>query len=256
VTDLSGWLTELQTRHRQGLTNPEFLKALRALSIRYVERRAELGHRSPLDTAGKRAAFAAFYAPQHLLTTMEVVRAVGADQRKIDLVVDLGCGTGVGAAAWALALGRRPRVFGVDGSAWALTEAAWNWRQLGVDGRTARGDVLAHAEQLLTRPRVPLARTGVVMAWAVNELDRQTRDSLATSLAELARRGAHVLVIEPLARSAAPWWSRWTSALGGEVGEWKFDVRLPEPLRQVDEAAGFRREGLGARSLWIAPAAG
>ena len=76
--DLEVWLAALQHRHRAALTSAEFLKALRALSVRYVERRSELRSRSPLDSAGKRAAFAAFYAPLHFVTTQEVVRALSA----------------------------------------------------------------------------------------------------------------------------------------------------------------------------------
>src|SRR5207247_822586 len=60
---LDQWLEALGARHRSSFTSSEFLKALRALSARYVERRGALPARSPLDTAGKRAAFAAFYAP-------------------------------------------------------------------------------------------------------------------------------------------------------------------------------------------------
>jgi len=74
--DLGAWLTALQDRHRSSLTSAEFLKALRALSARYVERRSQLRDRSPLDSAGKRAAFAAFYAPLHFVTTQAVLRAL------------------------------------------------------------------------------------------------------------------------------------------------------------------------------------
>jgi hypothetical protein len=70
------WIDTLQTRHRAALTSSEFLKAVRALSARYVERRSTLRDRSPLDSAGKRAAFAAFYAPLHFLTAREIVRAI------------------------------------------------------------------------------------------------------------------------------------------------------------------------------------
>ena len=57
---VDAWVEALQVRHRANLTTPEFLKAVRALSARYVERRAELPDRSPIDSAGKRSAFAAF----------------------------------------------------------------------------------------------------------------------------------------------------------------------------------------------------
>jgi hypothetical protein len=54
-----GWIDRVIERHTQSMTRPEFLKAVRALSARYVEQRAALRDRSPLDSAGKRAAFAA-----------------------------------------------------------------------------------------------------------------------------------------------------------------------------------------------------
>ncbi len=59
------------------MTRSEFLKAIRALSARYVERRGVLADRSPIDSAGKRAAFAGFYAPLHFLTVRAVVASPG-----------------------------------------------------------------------------------------------------------------------------------------------------------------------------------
>ena len=49
------WLGALVARHTSTLSRAEFLKAVRALSARYVERRQELPRRSPVDSAGKRA---------------------------------------------------------------------------------------------------------------------------------------------------------------------------------------------------------
>jgi len=70
---LTTWLVALESRHMANLTRQEFTRAVRALSARYVERRNQLPDRSPLDSAGKRAAFALFYAPVHLLTTREAI---------------------------------------------------------------------------------------------------------------------------------------------------------------------------------------
>src|SRR4051794_23726869 len=61
------WLAELEARHFADLTFPEVSRALRALSSAYVERRATLGSGAALSGAGKRAAFALFYAPLHFL---------------------------------------------------------------------------------------------------------------------------------------------------------------------------------------------
>jgi methylase of polypeptide subunit release factors len=166
------WVAALQTRHRASLTTPEFLKAVRALSARYVERRSELASRSPLDSAGKRAAFAAFYAPLHFLTVREIVRALAATQ--VARIVDLGCGTGAASAAWArddeakppddavLGAGRRVLLSGIDSNAWAVDECRWNWRQLGARGDVRRGDLVRAAESLhSTSGRLKPAPTSV-----------------------------------------------------------------------------------------------
>ena len=68
------WLTALEARHLASLTRSELTRALRALSSCYVERRNRLTSGSALDGAGKRAAFALFYAPLHFLTLSRIVR--------------------------------------------------------------------------------------------------------------------------------------------------------------------------------------
>src|SRR5512140_214757 len=105
------------------MTRPEFLKAIRALSARYVERRGALPDRSAIDSAGKRAAFAGFYAPLHFLTTRHVIAALGGPPAGVASIVDAGCGTGVAGAAWALACTEPPALTGIDLSGWALDEA-------------------------------------------------------------------------------------------------------------------------------------
>jgi hypothetical protein len=75
-----------------------------------------------LDSAGKRAAFAAFYAPLHFLTmraiVQELVVADSTPVTHIDTIVDLGCGTGVAGGRWrsrtagAEARGCRPASLG------------------------------------------------------------------------------------------------------------------------------------------------
>ncbi len=165
--DVDRFIAALQERHAAPLRRPEFLKAIRALSARYVERRAELSDRSPLDSAGKRAAFAAYYAPLHFVITTEVLRAIGADRHPLDRIVDLGCGTGVAGAAWARALGKRPKIQGVDKSGWAVDEANWTYRTLGLSGRATRGDLVrAAADLAASAKREPLDRTGVILGWA------------------------------------------------------------------------------------------
>jgi hypothetical protein len=224
---------------------------VRALSARYVERRADLGDRSPLDSPGKRAAFAAFYAPLHFITTREVVRALGAAAIPVDRLFDLGCGTGAASAAWALDLPRAPKLVGVDASGWAVGEARWTWRALRLDGRPHRGDLVLAAERALRTS--PAGRAALLFAWSVNELDREARRRLLEALKRDAVQTVTVLIIEPLAHRATPWWDEWREALQSPLlraDEWKFDVELPPALARIDRAAGFRRAGLSARTLW------
>jgi SAM-dependent methyltransferase len=249
--NVESWLAALQDRHRARLTSAEFLKAVRALSARYVERRSSLRERSPLDSAGKRAAFAAFYAPLHFLTTDAVVRALGAAAPS--RLVDLGCGTGVASAAWALTRPETPALVGVDTHPWALAETGWNWRQLGLRGRVKRENLVQTCERMHGGVRPPLDETGLIAGWSVNELPDPDRERLLGRLLDVARRGAAIVIIEPLARAAAPWWPRWEGAfagVGGESHDWRLDTELPPMLRAIDEAAGFQREMLTARSLW------
>ena len=71
------WIADLETRHLRDMTPAEVARALRALSSTYVERRARLSGRGAFDTAGKRAAYALYYAPRRFLTTAHVVGRAG-----------------------------------------------------------------------------------------------------------------------------------------------------------------------------------
>jgi hypothetical protein len=235
------------------MTRPEFLKAIRALSARYVERRGTLPDRSPLDSAGKRAAFAAFYAPLHFVTARQVLANIGAPPG-ITTVVDAGCGTGVAGAAWALACTEPPTIAGVDLNAWALDEARETWRALGLRGRASRSDFVSHLEQLAAKPMrgVPPFHTGIVCGWSVNELDPRNRARAAAAVDALAARGLRILIIEPISRSLVPWWDDWASravSRGGRTDEWRFADVLPPFLAALSVDAGFARAELTARSL-------
>ena len=134
------WLTALEHRHLASLTASEAARALRAFSSCYVERRGRLAEGGALGTAGKRAAFALFYGPLHFVLITNILRAIGGDVGEVARVLDLGCGTGVAGAAWSITAGGAP-VTGIDRHPWALAEAAWTWRQLGVPGRAMRRDL-------------------------------------------------------------------------------------------------------------------
>jgi Methyltransferase small domain len=251
---VEAWMHALFERHARPLGTPAFLRAVRALSVRYVERRAELADRSPIDSAGKRAAFAGFFAPMHFLTARAIIELTQQNAAPLSTIVDLGCGTGVAGAAWALALPGRPSVVGIDQHPWALDEAKWNWRALGIDGRVRRGDLVRSCVQLRQRFHRSARGTGIVLGWAVNELSADERRTLLPALLDIAGAGASVLVIEPIARRAAPWWDEWAATFGearGVAREWPAAITLMPPFDELDRAAGFRRESLSARSLSI-----
>ncbi len=252
-TSIDAWIDAVVARHSSELTSQEFTRAVRALSMRYVERRANLPQQSPLDSAGKRAAFAGFYAPLHFLTVREVVFALRADQHSLHTIIDLGCGTGVAGAAWAHTLPSSPVVHGVDASGWAIAEARWNWKSLNVGGRVRRGDLIDAVSRIPTKS---VRDTGIIAAWSVNELTPPETARLLPMLRALANRGAIVLIVEPLARAATPWWDEWCAAVqadGGRADEWKFAHGLTPALATIDHSAGFHRRELSARTvLWAA----
>ena len=242
------WLAALETRHLADLRIAELARALRALSSAYVERRHVVGGGRALDSAGKRAAFALFYAPLHFLAVMHVVRALGLDTPPPRAVIDLGCGTGVAGAAWALAAGGRTPVLGIDRHPWAVEEAKWTYRQFGIAGRVKR----------INLDRLSGLRAGdaIVAAYTLNELNAVTRQRVQTELFRAADEGASVLVVEPVARAIAPWWdgtSVHVLARGGRADEWRVPVDLPPILLTLDKAAGLDHRELRMRTLALGP---
>ncbi len=245
VTQFDRWLHELEERHFAALRFAEVTRALRALSSAYVERRGALTARGTFDGAGKRAAYALFYAPLHFLTVSAIIRQLPGATGGLRHLVDLGCGTGAAGAAWAAACSPSPRVIGLDVHPWALTEAALTYQAFGLDGSVRRGDVAA--------ARVPAA-DGIVAGWVMNEVNEHVRNAVLSRLLQLASRGVRVLVVEPIATRISPWWREWADAFtsaGGRADEWRFEVVLPDLLKRLDRAAGLRHDELTARSLWI-----
>jgi SAM-dependent methyltransferase len=240
------WVDALEARHTASLTFTEVRKALQALSSVYVQRRHRLAEGDALSSAGKRAAFALFYGPLHFLLVRAVVRALDAGRPAPETIVDLGCGTGVAGAAWALEAGGRAAVEGVDRNGWTVEEARFTFGRLGVRGRARRGD--------LAGTPLPGRRGAVVAALTVNELADAPRQALLARLLEAHRAGASVLVIEPIARGVTPWWVGWSDAVkgaGGRVDEWRFPAGLPPRLALLDRAAGLDHRELTARSSWM-----
>ena len=159
-------------------------RALRALSSCYVERRGTLAGGSALDGAGKRAAFALFYGPIHFLTITEIVRALRAHERRAGTIHDLGCGTGVGGAAWALAAATPPSIAGLDRSAWAIAEANWTYRYFGLRGVARAGDVAGFPHARISRS----PDTAILLAYAVNELPEASRARCSIARAGLVEK--------------------------------------------------------------------
>jgi hypothetical protein len=244
MTSFDRWIADLEARHLADLRFGEVSRALRALSATYVERRRTIQEGAALAGAGKRAAFALFYGPLHFLTVRGIVERLDASIATSAVLVDLGCGTGASGAAWAAQAGMRS-VVALDRHPWAVAEAGRTYRHFDIAARVSRGDLLRGW---------PSRGAAFLAAYSVNELRVDARDQLLSRLLERASRGDAVLVVEPLARSAAPWWPAWKAAFnqaGGRGDEWRFPSRLPELVARLDRAAGLDHREHTARSLWI-----
>jgi hypothetical protein len=240
------WCHALEERHLRELTFPEVRRGLEALSTVYVERRDRLGRGAALDGAGKRAAFALFYGPLHFLVTREILARLPLSGARLERVVDLGCGTGAVGAAVALAASVRPAMLGVDVNRWAVDEARWTYRQLGLAGEARVGDA--------GRAIGGSTGTALVAGYTVNELDDARRDEWLARLLTAARAGAHVLVVEPIAIRPLPWWDGWSARfadLGGRADEWEFPLQLPPRQALLSKAAGLRHQRVKARTLYL-----
>ena len=186
---LDKWLAAAERRYLANLRVQEITRALRALSSAYVERR-ERGSgqrvRGALDTAGKRAAFALYYAPLHFIAVAEAVRSLRAADSPPSAIIDLGCGTGAAGAAWAIAAESTPTITGIDRHPWAVAETRWTYTQFGLKGYAKQGDV----------ERLPASRSreSVVAAYTLNELPDMTRARVELQLFDRARRGGRARI--------------------------------------------------------------
>lgn len=242
-------MTALEERHLADLRFAEVTRALRAVSSAYVERRAALAARGVFDGAGKRAAYALFYAPLHFLTVRAIVERLPEALTPFGQLADWGCGTGAAGAAWASALSPAPRIIALDSHPWAVAEAAATYTAFGLDADVRRGDV--------ARARLPAPADGLIAGWVLNEVNDTVREQLLSRMLEAAARGTRVLVVEPIATRMSPWWRAWSQAFvnaGGRADEWRFRTELPDLVRRLDRAAGMRHDELTARSLWVARA--
>jgi hypothetical protein len=240
------WIDEIQERYLRTLTFPEIRKGVVALSRIYVEERRRIDRGAVFEGAGKRAAFACFYSPLHFLLVRELVTALGAERDPPRRILDLGCGLAVAGAAWATRCERKPQVVGFEKSAWAAEEARWLFARLGLRGRI-------HQKPLREAPAAGRG-DALVAAYAVNELEATERSALLDRLLSAAKRGASVLVVEPLARRTSPWWPEWQERFLGASGradEWRFALSLPPPVALLDRASGLDHRELTARALYL-----
>ena len=240
------FMAELEARHLANLTFPEVSRALRALSSTYVERRDQICHGAALSGAGKRAAFALFYGPLHFLIVRHIARSIESATALPGTLLDLGCGTGAAGAAWASSATTPPTVIGVDLNKWALDEAGRTYRDFGLTFRTRMSAI--------EKVDLPKTRCAFVAAYALNELRTAERERVVEKLLARATAGDRVLIVEPLARFVAPWWSDCAARVrgaGGREDEWRLRPELPAIVQKLDRAAGLHHDELTARSLFL-----
>lgn len=251
------WLADLEARHLRDMTPTEVARALRALSSTYVERRARLSGRGAFDTAGKRAAYALYYAPRRYLTMTHVLGALPAATGPL-AITDIGCGTGAASAAWAVHAGPGATILGLDAHPWAVEETRATLHAFGLRGdarRTVIGGTRG-VQPWVSPPghgRAPQPGA-ILLSYTVNELSDDDRASLLPALLAAAARGTRVLVMEPLSRRTSPWWSRWAAAIigaGGRSDEWRTTLTLPDITHQLGRAAGLDAAGATSRTLYL-----
>jgi hypothetical protein len=240
------YLEALLERHLKDLKFSEVTRALRALSAGYVEKREEGGLARALDGRGKRAAFALYYGATHLLATQALVRELdlGFSGGGRATILDLGCGTGVCGAAWALESRAPTHVVGVDRSSFALHEARWTCQALRLKGETSRS--ITETLESIRRPE------GIVIGWTLNELDDGRRAPIADRLVPWISKGSRLLVIEPVSKRVAPWWDEWAGRFPKErcsVLEKRLRLDLPPKIALLARSAGLGTDAMVVRVL-------
>jgi trans-aconitate methyltransferase len=179
------------------------------------------------------------------LIVREVVQRLEADAARQSVLVDLGCGTGASGAAWAAQDSTFRQVVAIDRSPWSIAEASRTYRHFGVSARTRQDEMASAAWP---------PGAALLAAFSVNELPGDSRDRLLQRFLDRAGRGDAILVVEPVARSIAPWWGAWQAAFaaaGARSDEWRFRTELPDIVAKLDRAAGLDHRELTARSLWM-----
>ncbi len=246
-TRFDAWLGANRERYEAELTFTEIRKGVQALGELYAERRGQRGlAEKASEGRGKRAAHATYFAALHFLTTCHAIEMADPETfGRVRRIHDLGCGTGATGAAAALSLPAPVRVTGYDCSRWALDEARASYGVLGVDGRTQRAEL---------PEGFPRAGRGDLLAlgWTLSELPAAARRVLVKRIVTAAKRGAALLVLEPLSLELGDWWfelARELEALG--IGEFPIRVSIERPrfIQHMDKAARLDHQVVGARLL-------
>lgn len=227
------------------LSFSEIRRGVQALSQRYVARREPS---DALGSSAKRAAFASYFAGLHLATAHGAVRALpSAALAGVTRIVDLGAGSGAVGAGVALALApEAPPILALDRSGFALAEARRTYRAFGLQGETQRTQLPAGMARLA---RGDLAVAG----WFLNECDDAARERLLAALERGLDAGARVLVLEPLAGRAVPWWDEVAArfaARGLDSGSVRWRMQRPAWIAEMDKAARLDHRELGARIVF------
>jgi len=221
-------------------------RALRALSSAYVERRAKLADGAALSGAGKRAAFALFYAPLHYLLIAHIVRHLPGAMSPIPTLIDLGCGTGAAGAAWGGQVSDTRQIVAIDRHPWAVEEAAVTYRAFDLRATMRRADIAT--------AKLPPGPAAILAAFTLNEMGDAEREALLEKLLERVARGDRLLIVEPVAGFVARWWNRWRDRVeraGGRADEWRVHAELPPIVAKLDRAAGLNHREITGRSLWV-----
>ena len=137
-------------------------------------------------------------------------------------------------------------VLGIDRNAWAVQEANWTYKTLGVSGRAKTGDAVRQF------PPIRSPGSAILLAYTVNELPPDTRAALLDRIVDAMRVGVPLLIVEPISRKVTDWWPRWVerlSAAGARADDWRFPATLPPLLRQIAKGAGLDPRELTARSI-------
>ncbi len=240
---IDDFVAAAEKRYLSDITFQEARRALQALSAIYVQKRDKLG--AALDGRGKRAAFAFYYGPLHLMLVQHIVKELGAHDPAPKRILDLGCGTGAGGAGWGSVCDSKPMITGIDVDTWATSEARWTYGQFGLQSETRKGQA--------ENQEWPDG-AAVIAAYTVNELSDENRARFLKTMLAAKQRGCRTLVLEPIAKKPVPWWQDWAKAVtdaGGRANEWNIPADLPGRLRLMDKAAGLKHDRLKGRTLYL-----